>query len=56
VIPNPNVSIKYDDTGILELDLELELELETVEISLFFIRVSFFTFVALLFNRLSLLE
>jgi hypothetical protein len=45
----PNVSIKYDDGGIFELELEL-VEIET----LFFIRVAFFA--ALFFNRLSWLE
>ena len=43
----PNVSIKYDDGGIFELEL---VEIET----LFFIRVAFFA--ALFFNRLSWLE
>ncbi len=52
MIPKPNVSIKYDDSGLFELEMEL---LELVEIeSLFFIRVAFFA--ALLFNLLSWLE
>jgi hypothetical protein len=57
VIPNPNVSIKYDDSGLFEFELEFELELlELVEIEslLFFIRVAFFA--ALFFNLLSWLE
>jgi hypothetical protein len=50
VIPKPNVSIKYDDSGLLELELEL-VEIESL---LFFIRVAFFA--ALFFNLLSWLE
>jgi hypothetical protein len=44
MIPNPIVSIKYDDGGIFELELELD-EIETL--LLFFIRIAFFA--ALLF-------
>jgi hypothetical protein len=53
VIPNPNVSIKYDDSGLFELELEL-LEMVEIESLLFFIRVAFFA--ALFFNLLSWLE
>jgi hypothetical protein len=48
VIPKLNVSIKYDDSGLLELEL---VEIESL---LFFIRVAFFA--ALFFNLLSWLE